>query len=107
MKISDAMYKDWVVLRCTSCDDHYYSFEKINKLAKCSCGSKDIEILGLEDWKAVDHIHVCKEELRKNACEKYIPLIDSLYDRFKKSVSSDELFDRLMKIVTDEVYDLM
>jgi len=107
MKISNAMYKDWIVLGCASCGEHFYSFEKINKVSMCSCGYKDIEILELEEWKAVDHIWVCKEELKKNALEKYIPLIDSLYDRFRKSVSSDELFDKLMKIVSDEIYDLM
>ena len=107
MRISDALYKDWLVLSCSKCSEHFYSYEKINKVVKCDCGSKDIEILEIDDWRAVDHIWVCREELKKNGLEKYIPLLDSLYDKFKKAISNEDLFDKVMKIVSDEVYDLM
>jgi len=107
MKIKELQYNDWYTLLCSGCGTRHHTYEKPSKNNECTCGNTDLEIVELEDWKAGDFIQATTAELKKNGFEKYVCLLDGLYDGIKPLISSEELFTKVIRVASDEVYELM
>ena len=101
------MHNNWLTIDCESCGKHIYSFEKVNKLITCECGCKELEMLDVDEWDASDFLHITKQELQKSGGEKYIGMIDGLYDRLEPVVADERRFAKTMRILSDEFFDLI
>jgi len=62
-----------------------------------------MEALEVSDWNAANLNHVVNEELKRNGCAELVSLVDLLFDRLRETVTSDELFERVVKDVAIEM----
>ena len=101
MKISNAVHNDWITFACPKCNNHDYSYGKINGKMQCqNCGSKEMALLDVDEWSAADFLHTVRDE-------RYRPMVNNIYDKFKEMVDrkllSEKLFVELIRVTTDEI----
>jgi hypothetical protein len=107
MKISTVSHNNWMVFSCEHCGHRVYSQGKMNKQTDCLCGSKDMDIVVVDEWVAADFLQVCGRELKKNGHEAFVDSLDSLYEKLKPVIATEQSFASVMKAVTDEVFKLI
>ena len=78
-------------------------FEKNGGQTKCLCGNGDMVAIEVSDWNVANIIFVVNEELKRNGCPELVGLVNSLYDKLRKSITSDELFKEVVKCVAIEI----
>jgi len=59
--------------------------------------------LEVSDWNAANIAHVVTEELKRNGLSDLVSLVNALHDRLRKTISIDELFERVMRDVAIEM----
>jgi hypothetical protein len=107
MRIAEMHYNGWFTLNCKQCGTRAHTYEKPSNKNECTCGNTDLEVVDIEEWTAGDYIQTTTQELRKEGHEKYVSFIDNLYEELKPAISSSELFNKVIRIISNEVFGLM
>ncbi len=106
MNINQILYNNsWLVYNCDQCQSKQYVENKVQH--ECSCGNKNLSIVPIEQFTAVDFAIIANREFEKAEMVQYVEFPNNFLGEINQIIKDERLLSQVMKAFCDKLYEVV